>query len=459
MFFIWEKTKEISFIIGLLLIFAYTVIGGWFITIDLLTNNFLQQFGLNYYYLFDKMFPVNLDGDLIASIIFYSSFVIIVEIFILLFAKKRKETQNDTFNQYYLSHTFIIILALVSTLGSIAIMSSFIIESFSTGTSAYLLTRTGDTRIPFYTIHQLLIRMALFPLAIGIVTYINGKNGKYLMGNSTRKTLAGYIIIVLSIILYAAILGNRNELVGAAIVGFLFYIANTKELKPKRFVLTVIIGLAIIGTIGIIRGSSFTEILEKLSAKTFLEGLLSALTSNEMFAAYLSMYGTLHFSIPIIWGYSIFSLAASIIPRDIWPERPLDIYFHYFDHINAVPGQGYVIHHATGWYLNFSVIGIIIGAILLVFIWLKCYNRFSNLTIRKSHIANIFTILSPWLFVSGIPALIRSGPEAYKALIIEHLLIPTFIITIATGKIKYTPISGNHTIVSNETISRDLPAN
>ena len=170
MFFIWEKTKEISFIIGLLLIFAYTVIGGWFITIDLLTNNFLQQFGLNYYYLFDKMFPVNLDGDLIASIIFYSSFVIIVEIFILLFAKKRKETQNDTFNQYYLSHTFIIILALVSTLGSIAIMSSFIIESFSTGTSAYLLTRTGDTRIPFYTIHQLLIRMALFPLAIGIVT-------------------------------------------------------------------------------------------------------------------------------------------------------------------------------------------------------------------------------------------------------------------------------------------------
>jgi len=32
--------------------------------------------------------------------------------------------------------------------------------------------------------------------------------------------------------------------------------------------------------------------------------------------------------------------------------------------------------------------------------------------------------LLPWLFVAFLPAVIRSGPESYKALLIEGLLLP-----------------------------------
>jgi hypothetical protein len=100
--------------------------------------------------------------------------------------------------------------------------------------------------------------------------------------------------------------------------------------------------------------------------------------------------------------------------------------------VNPDTYQGFTIHHATAWYLNFGVIGIILGAILLGMIWVYFYNKFISLEGVKSKFMRFIFILGPGIMVAQIPSLIRGGPEGYKALLFEGFLIPVFMIFIAT---------------------------
>ena len=72
---IWHKTKEISFPIGIFLIYFFTLLGAVIISIDQNTGNFFQKYSFNYYYLYDKVFPVYLDNDYLLTIVFYSIFI------------------------------------------------------------------------------------------------------------------------------------------------------------------------------------------------------------------------------------------------------------------------------------------------------------------------------------------------------------------------------------------------
>ena len=69
------------------------------------------------------------------------------------------------------------------------------------------------------------------------------------------------------------------------------------------------------------------------------------------------MYGVLAAGVEPRFGYSLYSLVCSVIPRVLWPDRPRDIYLYYSESVGAIQNQGYSLHHATGWYLNFGYPG------------------------------------------------------------------------------------------------------
>src|SRR5690606_35614194 len=71
-------------------------------------------------------------------------------------------------------------------------------------------------------------------------------------------------------------------------------------------------------------------------------------SSNEAYAAHFSMYGVLTRQVEPKFGYSIYALACSVIPRALWPSRPRDIYLYYSESVGTVQNQGYSLHHATG---------------------------------------------------------------------------------------------------------------
>src|SRR5262249_12059446 len=116
-------------------------------------------------------------------------------------------------------------------------------------------------------------------------------------------------------------------------------------------------------------------------------------------------------------------------------NRPEEIYEYYARSVSATPGQGYTIHHAAGWYLNFGVAGIFLGAVLMGFVWGKCYQGYRN-SLRGNNLGwpRVLGILAPWMFVAEIPTMMRAGPETYKSLLIEAILIPTVVLSLAVRR-------------------------
>jgi hypothetical protein len=151
--------------------------------------------------------------------------------------------------------------------------------------------------------------------------------------------------------------------------------------------------------------------------------------SNEIFYAHYSMYGVLEKKVEPKFGASFVYLFASFIPRFINENRPQDIYQYYIQSMNNQSKQGFTIHHATGWYLNFGLIGVILGAMLLGSLLGVSYSYF----FLKEKLSYVYMAIFCGL-IASIPFLIRGGPEAYKTVFAFGVLLPTFVFSLADLK-------------------------
>jgi hypothetical protein len=100
--------------------------------------------------------------------------------------------------------------------------------------------------------------------------------------------------------------------------------------------------------------------------------------------------------------------------------------------VGAAEGQGYSIHHATGWYLNFGVPGVVMGACLLGFVWAALYNN----VVQSNRQAGsgwwrVFCIVGFFTFSASLPIIIRSGPEIYKSVLVESFFVPVAVLAMA----------------------------
>ena len=92
--------------------------------------------------------------------------------------------------------------------------------------------------------------------------------------------------------------------------------------------------------------------------------------------------------------------------------------------MGAIQNQGYSLHHATGWYLNFGVAGVFLGGLVLGLVWAFCLNAHQRIRPGSGLLFRLFAVIAPWLFVAYLPPLVRAGPEGYKGFLIEAVLIP-----------------------------------
>jgi hypothetical protein len=136
------------------------------------------------------------------------------------------------------------------------------------------------------------------------------------------------------------------------------------------------------------------------------------------------MYGVLAAGTPVNFGYSLYAFVCSLVPRAFWPDRPRDIYLYYSESVGTIQNQGYSLHQATGWYLNFGYAGVILGGIVMGLIWAKCLNAHGRLGERAGLLMRLFAIVAPWTFVANLPPVIRAGPEGYKGFVVDGALIP-----------------------------------
>jgi hypothetical protein len=225
---------------------------------------------------------------------------------------------------------------------------------------------------------------------------------------------------------FCFVLGNKNEIFTALLTGFLAYIGSVRQPNWAKAALAGLGGMWFLYVIDFFRGAPLSGMRQIISQRaeeaTNVGHFLSS--SNEAFAAHFSMYGVLATHTPPRFGYSLYSLACSVVPRVIWPDRPRDIYLYYSQSVGALEGQGYSLHHATGWYLNFGYAGVALGAMVLGLFWAGCLNAHQLIRPKSGLAFRLFAVIAPWALAAGLPTLVRAGPEAYKGLLIEGVLIP-----------------------------------
>jgi hypothetical protein len=430
-FALYRKSGDVGVFVGTAALYYWSLFGAWYLVIDK-TGGFSGQF---YHYLEYKMFPINLDSNYSATLACYAAFVILTQVALLLGLPKRKARDRDI-PRLVLRHEPILVIAAVAAAGSVFLISDKISTAWSLNASAYYYTRTQTDE--WFTLHQVLNRVAMIPPSIGLATFLAGNRSRFFISVARRYTLVGYVVVFASMAVFTFILGNKNEVFVSLLTGFLCYLASVRKPKLWKVALTLTFGLWFLYTIDFFRGVPISEMQNEVTARideaTEVGRFLTS--SNEAYAAHFSLYGVLANQVEPKFGYSIYSLACSIIPRLFWPDRPPDIYNYYSESVGAIEGQGYALHHATGWYLNFGYPGVALGAVLLGLVWAYCLRARTKIQPHSGLAFRLFAVVAPWLFVACLAPLVRAGPEAYKGLLLEGVLIPVGTLLIACRRTK-----------------------
>jgi len=427
---IWRKTKTIAFPLGIAMLYYWSLFGGWFLTLDLRGGDS----GMRYQYLFYRILPVHLDSEYLWTLILYAIFILTIELTVLYFLKRPRKVAAGR-APIRISHFKILVIALVAGLAGFALVRDSMGRAAELRMSPYELGRNDGEVAPVLAVYQLLDRAALVALSTGLAIFLSGSKARYIAGKRTPTGLVGYLLLLAGMYWLNLEMGNRNAMVVAAIGAGLFYLANTIRPSALVFVACLVLGIAAVGIVGLTRGNVFGAIDSMGWWTTIKNAILDNQFSNEPFAAHMSLYGCLSRRIPVTYGSSFAFLAMSVIPVIFGVQRPPDIYQYYGHNVGALEGQGYTIHHAAGWYLNFGAPGVLVGAVILGWLWAILFNKFCASHEQAGYWRRLFAILAFWSFTAFIPDLVRAGPEAYKSVIGECLLMPTLIFGIAGIKL------------------------
>lgn len=436
---LYRRRGDAGTLIGIAALYYWSLFGAWYIVIDK-TGGFS---GKNYQYLEGKLFPIALDRDYLVTLGLYAGFVILVELTLLLTVAPVSSRAHPPL---VLRHAPILWIGLCAGLASLLLVYDKLSAAWALNMSAYVYTRAQTDE--WFTLHQVLNRVALLPPAIGLAVLAAGKRPSGLVSVGRRYTLSAYLLLLGAMGTFTFVLGNKNEVLAALVAGVLAYIGSARKPKWTRVGLVLAAGFWFLYAIDLFRAVPLADLRETVRGRAEeANGVAQFLTSsNEAYGAHFSMYGVLAGGVEPRFGYSLYSLACSVIPRVLWPDRPRDIYLYYSESVGAIQNQGYSLHHATGWYLNFGYFGVALGAVVMGLVWAYCLN--AHRRIDAGPVFRLFATVAPWLFAACLPPLIRAGPEGYKGFVIEGVLIPVGVLAISCrrkrvqAKLAWHPLRG-----------------
>jgi hypothetical protein len=434
---IFSYTRNYVLLLPVLTIYYWSIIGGWVVTIDLMTGNFMEHIGFHYYSYFSKLFPIQLNISYTLSLVWFAVFLLSFQVSLLYMVRKiAKDDAKVSSQPIYINHWIIMGLACVLAIISYFFIRAQIIEAMQFKESLYLFLSHQSGR--FYSLYQITKSASLFLILFGVSLLLSQKGGKYFTGKFSIAIIIGYTLLGLILFIYATLIGSRSDLLFAFLFAIVFYLINASNISIYRLaslVLSLVLVVAVVEmtrTIPIMNylglsvgpGIPSDEVLNRLS---IMSTLLSLMASNEMFAGHMSMYGVVYYDVPLTFGGSFNYLLHSLVPRFLVVDRPQDAYQHYASSIGYNGIQGFTINQAAGWYVNFGVPGIVLGGTLL-----GTLMGYGQSLLRRVYdgrlVVRIFRVMFLLTICAFFPSLIRTGPEGFKALAFEGLLIPFILI-------------------------------
>ncbi len=425
-FAVYRRTRDLGTLAGTAALYYWSLFGAWYIVVDKSGGSS----GKFYQYLETKMFPIALDSDYLMALCLYAAFIVTLQVSLLVLIPSRP---SPALPRLLLRHDPILLLTLIAGVGSVLLIRDELSTAWSLHTSAYWYTRRNPSE--WFTLHQVLNRAAMLPAAIGFATLLSGNRNRYFVNVRRPYTVFGYIVVLGGMAAFTFLLGNKNEVLAALLSGVLAYMGSLHRPKWWKAGLALFAGVWFMFSIDYFRSFALSDLTSAVTTEEDAGNVAEVgrfvTSSNEAYAAHFSMYGVLAKNVEPKFGYSIYSLVLSSIPRIVWPERPYDIYRYYSESVGTVQNQGYSLHHATGWFLNFGYAGVPLGAIVMGLVWAYCINARRAIAKRTRLPFRLFAIVAPWFFAACLPPMLRAGPEGYKGLIIEGALIPVGMLILA----------------------------
>ena len=188
---IWKQSREPGFIIGLGLIYYWTLMGAWFLIYDDLSGGAGINFGLSYYIYTELLFPVNTDNSYLLTLFTYSGFILLIESVILFILKKRPVKEKTSVEATEIHSGWLIAGCLVALVISFGLEWKQILTAAKFGHSIYVVTRQEQGT--WYTLHQLLNQSSVSGIFLGFLIFLSGKDA-ILLKCSQNKTLYFFYI-------------------------------------------------------------------------------------------------------------------------------------------------------------------------------------------------------------------------------------------------------------------------
>ena len=421
---LWKRTGDWSPVVVSAALYYWSLFGAW----GLIQDKLGGYSGKKYHYLESRLFPIDLDVHYSWSLALYAAFVVVAQATALALAHRRPTAAAARLR---ISHGRLLAWSAAACVATLALMKGHLETAWELRQSAYFYTRFAGDEL--FTLRQVLNRAALIPPAIGCGILLAGRESRFFSSPARGWHAAGYAALFLVMGGFTFLLGNKNEVFVAMLCGGLTY--YHAAWRPRRLALAAagIAGLWFLYAIDVFRGVPMTELRDSLLTRAGEANQLGTFvgSSNEAYGAHFSLYGVLAQEVETRFGYGVFSLVCSLVPRVVWPSRPADIYEYYAASIGASGGQGFSIHHATGWYLSFGLAGIPIGGFVLGLAWSAALNLWRRCRWRSGASLRLAGILAPWLLAACVPPLLRAGIEGYKGLLVDAALIPLAAMTLS----------------------------
>jgi len=428
---LWSKSGSAAFPVGMAAFYFWTFHGGWAISAACENGRPSERMSR----LFSRLITPSLDDSYAWAIILYTVFIVSVGGAAYLTVAITSGARRRDRAKVAVSHARVALVCGVVGLASVACAWNLIVTAVRYGIPPYLLANQAYENGILLVLHQLLARGALVAASLGFAAWAGGPDGKFLGGPAGRLAGMGYLVVLGGMYAVCSTMGNKNELFQSLITGVVFYLGNSR--RPRYTVLggMAVACFALIAYIDTIRGRDLTDVVETLTLAEMVGSALTIFETNEQFAAHLSMYGAVAYDVAPTFGSSLVSLVLAVIPRAIWPTRPPDIYDYYAESVHAVDSQGFTLHHATGWYLNFGTAGIVIGGCLFGWLWGRCFNRLYAVRHDRSMLSMVCESIFFFTLTGGIPLVVRAGPEAYKPVVLVCLIMPVVVLLAARPSI------------------------
>lgn len=438
---LYRRTGDLSLPVGLALIYYWTFAGAWFFMGDHAIGFEGYRIGLGYYYLMEKMFPFVLNGNYLLALLAYALFAAGLLVTMVIIVPRRTIMQRSPVR---LDHRYVLTGGALCMAFSLFAVIPWLKEAIRADEPLYLVLKQDTSYLA--TLRAWADRGAALCFVFGYAIMLGSGDLRSFFDDRARPWhRVAYPIAILVLGVHLSLLGDRHTLFAVLILTSIYLLDRFRRRGLRLALVPVAVIMLMLVFGGWVRGFTPKGAKAPLDRTPFAlpaiahvprqqEGTVRKLgntvLSNEMFAAHFSMFGILEREVPVEPWISLryVGCLVGICRADGLPTP--SVYDHYAQAARLTPGQGYTIHHASGWYLNFGWLGLLLGGVFLGAVWGVMLR--ARETTREGVWYRVIRLMLPYLLVAYFPPLLRSGPEAYWGVGIEGILMPITILVLAS---------------------------